>query len=917
VDYNEGKLFLEQKVEDFNRNEKIYLDKTFQETENRTRFINPLFQSLGWNFNQTNIARQYWDVHQEFSQKDSSSTKKPDYAFRIDKKVKFFVEAKAPWVPLTDKAPVFQAKRYAFSTNGKAPIVILTDFQEFRVFNSLKRPLFDNPLDGLLKDFDLTYNQYLDNWDLLWNTFSKEAISNGSLDLLRNQASKNTKTLDVEFLNDLTLWREILAKNIAIRNESLTVDEINEAVQRILDRLVFIRNLEDKEIEPENLIINILKSKDDVEFTAYKSMIPLFNRMDSDYNGLLFKKHFSEELNIDNKIIREIINNMSYPISPFQFDVIEPEILGRIYEKFLGSKIRLTDSHRAKVEEKPEVRHAGGVYYTPVYIVNYIVEKTVGEKIKNKKPEEISKVKILDPACGSGSFLIGAFQCLIQYHKKWYSENLQAKKYKDDYYVDENNEIHLTLKKKGDILVNNLFGVDIDREATEVAMMSLYLKMLEEGFDRGEGILFKKDSILPDLTNNIKCGNSLVSSDYYAIEGNSLFDKEQSKKINPFVWEDEFTTVIKSGGFDIIIGNPPYIRVQELDYSFIDYCKSKFKIAWKRIDISILFIELANKLLKNDGLNCYITSNQFLSTEYGRKARAFLLSEANIQRIVDFGDLPIFQKALTYVSIFILGKGKSNNFPYHKIIHLDEDIEDSKSYQIDFLNLNDEPWILENPKKVEILNKLKNRFKSLDNYGKCWAGLFTGKDEVLMFDETDLAAVPFEKEILLPVIRAQDCQKYGYSNASKYVIYPYSEENDKTGIITEKELSTKFPKAYDYLKQHKGSLLKRKDSRKEFSENKAWYSLTRFGKYSIFHKPKIVSPGEVKDNKFALDTTGAGFSCARVFAITAENPNVDLKALLGILNSKLIEFYLHSVAPLKQGGYYSYSSSFIDSGVTP
>lgn len=206
---------------------------------------------------------------------------------------------------------------------------------------------------------------------------------------------------------------------------------------------------------------------------------------------------------------------------------------------------------------------------------------------------------------------------------------------------------------------------------------------------------------------------------------------------------------------------------------------------------------------------------------------------------------------------------------------------------------------------------MKN-YKSLSNYAKCWAGLFTGKDDILMFDKGELAELPVEREILLPVVRAQDCFRYGFSNPSKYVIYPYKEENNKTVLIDEKELSKNFPRAYEYLKQNKNELITRMDSRKEFSENKAWYALTRFGKYSIFHKTKIVSPGEVKGNKFGLDETGAGFSCARVFAITSEDEKVDLKVLLGILNSKLVEFYLHSVAPLKQGGYYSYSSTFID-----
>ena len=156
----EGKELLEKKVEDFSRNEKQYLSKGFGETENRDRFIDPFFKTLGWDFDQTHISRHLWDVHREYTQKQGAKNKRPDYAFRYKNKTKFFVEAKAPWVPLSDKEPVFQAKRYAFSTNGKAPIVILTDFEEFKVFNAVERPIFENPLQGLLKDFDLKYSQY-------------------------------------------------------------------------------------------------------------------------------------------------------------------------------------------------------------------------------------------------------------------------------------------------------------------------------------------------------------------------------------------------------------------------------------------------------------------------------------------------------------------------------------------------------------------------------------------------------------------------------------------------------------------------------------------------------------------------------------------------------------------------------------
>ena len=557
-----GKKLIEQKVEDFEKNTAVLKKKGHGETNIRSNYIDVFFEALGWNM------KSHYDVHREFAQKDNSATKKVDYAFKVNNKVKFFVEAKEASVDLVnDKDAIYQAKRYAYSTNGKAPIVILTDFEEFRVFNVVKAPVYDNTDRELLKKYSFEYTGYLENWDLLWDTFSKEAVSSGSLDALRGKIDKNTKTMDADFLEQITGWRETLARNVAIRNKDLKVDEINEAVQRILDRLLFIRNLEDREIEPENTLLDKTKKSGDV----YKSIIPIFRNLDNVYNGLLFKKHFSEELSVDDKVTKDIIKNMCYPVSPFQFDVIEPEILGRIYEKFLGSKIRLTENHQAKIEEKMEVRKAGGVYYTPEYIVNYSVENTVGKKIDGLNPDEIKNIKICDPACGSGSFLLGAYSYLLDYHEKWYAKASaeDKKKYKADFYKTKDGVIKVTLEKRGDILGNNIFGVDIDKEATEVAIMSLYLKMLDEGFDKGErDLFFIKGHVLPDMTENVKCGNSLIGTDYF--DGKLEIDFEEMKKIKPFDWNKEFPFMTSppaplpngegssKGGFDCVIGNPPY-----------------------------------------------------------------------------------------------------------------------------------------------------------------------------------------------------------------------------------------------------------------------------------------------------------------------------------------------------------------------
>jgi len=810
---SEAKLVIEQKVEDFYKNEKELLSKAFQETEARNRFIDPFFEALGWDFHQTNLKKNLWDVHREFSQRDNSSTKKPDYAFRVKEgniyKEKFFVEAKAPWVKLTDCDPVYQAKRYAFSSHGKTPIVILMDFQEFRVFNGMERPVFENPLQGLVKGFDLKYTDYLDKWDLIYDTFSKEAVYNGSIDKLIGKVSRSAKTLDDEFLHDITEWREILARNIAIRNKELSVNELNEAVQRIIDRFIFIRNLEDREIEPENTLLKTIEQGS--MLPCYRNLTPLFSKLNNNYNGLLFKPHFSEKLIVDDKVIKDIIKNMCYPLSPFQFDIIEPEILGRIYERFLGSKIRLTENHQAKVEEKPEVRHAGGVYYTPQYIVDYIVENTVGN-ILNKglqplavpmTPEEIEKIKILDPACGSGSFLIGAYQYLIDYHKNWYSHASQSvqKKYKEDFYITADGEVKLTLSKKSDILKNNIFGVDIDREATEVAIMSLYLKLLDEGYDKGQAELFMKGHILPDMTGNVKCGNSLI--DREALFSNDMFGDED---IEPFDWKDEksgFGKIFKeNGGFDAVIGNPPYIRIQEMTAwapKTVEIYKKIYKSgSQKNYDIYVLFIEKALSLLNKKGLSGYILPNKFMQQDYGESIREILSNNQNIQTIVNFKDFQVFKGATTYTCLLFLSNNSKDIFKYSECLN---DTLECKFSEIESSYLAKDPWNLHGSDDLEFINKLSGLPILGDLCDNIFVGIQTSADKIFIMDIIEENKTTYklfskalnqeiycEKIFTRHIVSGVDVKKYTIPQKRQVVIFPYVSENGKPALITKKSL---------------------------------------------------------------------------------------------------------------------------------
>ena len=407
-------------------------------------------------------------------------------------------------------------------------------------------------------------------------------------------------------------------------------------------------------------------------------------------------------------------------------------------------------------------------------------------------------------------------------------------------------------------------------------------------------------------------GNITFSSSVNETEASGLFE-------NAFEWAIEFPEIISEegvfGGFDCIIGNPPYIKVQDIDYKETDYFKTSFETAYERIDLSTLFIELAYRLVKKGGKVTYITSNQFLSTGYGKLMRGFLANNNSVRRIVDFGDLPVFDKALTYVSIFFLEKGmkKTKHIEYYAVKKLPFIAPKENQFVLISRDaVGDSPWELETDEAKKCLEKIRKatdiRLKAV---AKCWAGAFTGKDDLLMYDLAD-QEMPIDKDMSITVIRADGCQRYGYATPSKRIYYPYIERDGQTVLKKLDEMEKEYPKTYQFIMDNQKILKARKDSRKPLGDKIGWYGLVRFGRLSRFKKDKIVSPGEVRHNKFCIDRTGSAFSCARVFSITIESDEVELEYLLGLLNSKLCEFYLHKTTAKKANGYYNYSAQAID-----
>ncbi|MFA5293035.1 MAG: TaqI-like C-terminal specificity domain-containing protein [Phycisphaerae bacterium] len=687
-------------TDDFNRNIESFKEAGYNETQLRREFIDPFFEALGWDIaNKAGIAPAYRDVIHEDAIKIGGTTKAPDYCFRIGATRKFFLEAKKPAINIKgDISPAYQLRRYAWS--AKLPLSILTDFEELAVYDCQIRPNV-NDKATTARMFYCNYKDYAEKWEQIAGVFSKEAVLKGAFDKYASEKTtkRGTTTVDKEILAEIEGWRETLAKNIALRNSKLSVYDLNFAVQKTIDRILFLRICEDRGIERAENLLGLVNGG-----RIYPRLFELFEKADERYNSGIF--HFRREkerpegpdelsanLKIDDDVLKQILKDLYYPHSPYEFSVMPAEILGNVYEQFLGKVIRLTASHQAKVEEKPEVKKAGGVYYTPSYIVDYIVKNTVGKLCEGKTPKQIEKIKILDPACGSGSFLIGAYQYLLDWHRDWYvgedtmrlprcarnDASSSRRRLNKSVYQGKGGQWFLTIEEKKRILLNNIFGVDIDSQATEVTKLSLLLKVLEN--ETQESLRLFHERALPDLGDNIKCGNSLIGPDFYQNQQMTFgFDEEQQRKINAFDWQKEFAPIFKQGGFDAVIGNPPYIQLSMSAYYDEDvnqYLSHNYSSSMGRLNTYGFFIEKALRILVGkDGLLSFIVPNTILTQEYYQSLRQQIL-QYQLNNITTY-NFPVFQRAVVETTVFVIKKHSQNK----NVVNIVECDNKSMSYQM-------------------------------------------------------------------------------------------------------------------------------------------------------------------------------------------------------------------------------------------
>ncbi len=682
---------------------------------------------------------------------------------------------------------------------------ILTDFEEFSIYDCRVRPVKTDKA-ATARIHYWTFTEYAEKWDEIAAIFSKDAVLKGSFDkyAAATKTKRGTAEVDAAFLDEIERWRELLAKNIALRNPELSQRALNYAVQQTIDRVIFLRICEDRGIEPYGRLQALQNGAN-----IYKRLIEHFHKADARYNSGLFHFHKEQDraeepdrltlgLDIDDKLLKDIFQNLYYPDSPYEFSVLSADILGSVYEQFLGKVIRLTEDHHAKIEEKPEVKKAGGVYYTPTYIVKYIVTRTVGKLLEGKTPKQAEKLRILDPACGSGSFLIGAYQCLLDWHRDWYEKDgaeKHAKGKSPKLCQGARGEWKLTTGERRRVLLNNIYGVDIDAQAVEVTKLSLLLKVLEQQSVASltENLSLLNERALPDLGRNIKCGNSLVGPEFYQSQLIPFSDEERSR-INTFDWRDEFHEIMQGGGFDVVIGNPPYIRIQimkEWAPQEVEYYKTQYLAASKgNYDIYVVFVEKGLSLLNKTGRLGFILPHKFFNAQYGEPLRLLISQGKHLAEVVHFGHEQVFDGATTYTCLMFLDKTQSKHVEFVKVDDLGEwrrsGAADRSVLPVSAVTSGD--WAFVAGKGAGLLDRLSKITPKLEDVtDRIFQGIKTSADKIYIVEERDhkknrvLVYLPekgaefwLEPDLLHPLVKGGDSKAYSLTQTERLILFPYA-----------------------------------------------------------------------------------------------------------------------------------------------
>lgn len=844
-------------------------------------------------------------------QKNETNSKKADGAILVDGKVVGVIELKDH--KTTDLSKIEQQAFGYKNQNQNAVYVVISNFEKLRFY-------IDNAVECVEFDlFHLTENEF----STLWICLAWPNIAANLPKRIKAESVSSEDAITNALYRDYTAFKQILYQDI-IKNNSGDAVELYKKTQKLLDRLLFIFFAEDGGLLPPNTMVKIIADWEKLaELDEYQ---PLYNRIKKyfgyldtgyrgkdyeifAYNGGLFKP---DEV-LDNLVISDdVLAAHTRRLSEYDYkSEVDVNILGHIFENSLNEIENV--ENQSVTESAPTTttkRKRDGVFYTPQYITKYIVENTVGRLCTDKKAELqineqeyfadkqrksttkkalvekldayrqwLSQITICDPACGSGAFLNAALNFLIAEHRL--VDEMEAKVLERPMVIPQ---------IENSILENNLFGVDINEESVEIAKLSLWLRTA------------KPHRKLNSLNKNIKCGNSLISDPEVAAD-------------KAFDWQAEFPQVFERGGFDVVIGNPPYVRVQNLKTTEVDFYFDNYQCPSGKLDISILFFEQGYNLLNSNGLLSYISTSQWMQTDYGKNIRNYL-SDGKLKQILDFGSLPVFEDADTYPAIFSISKKHSQTIEYARVKEKEDlSIERLKAMAFVKLNCDDfssEPWQFSELNLIKTLENKGIEYQLLKEIAPSFIGDLTGKDEAFVLTLEKAIKLGLEKEILYPyAYRGEEVASYQIVTPKSVVIYPYKENGE---LFSVEYFLNNYPNAFNYLISFKEDLMKRQDSRKFYAFENNWFRHLRPGQFSYIKPAKILLKGIGTRLQAGFLSNHSVFNGANVPAIVLpdDRPNID-KILLCLLNSKVATYYLTSICPKKLGGYYRFNSSNISS----
>lgn len=912
----------------FHQQKDVLSNPSYNEAQLRIDFINPLLKTLGWDTdNEVQSSQFLREVIQEepidVSEDDIITKKNPDYTLRIKGSRKLFIEAKKVSIDIERSVgSCFQTRRYGWSAN--LGISVLTNFDKLIVYDCRYKPeAQDQPSTARYKTF--SYNEFVQRFDELYDLLSFEAVMDGTLDQLFSQTQADLTTFDSYFLQQIERWRLKLAENILSHHPELQEDHINFVVQRLLNRIVFLRICEDREIEVHDRLKGV---------ADYEELKDIFLASDDKYNSGLFdfiEDTFSLNIGMDNDVLLPIFQELYYPESPYDFAVVDPAILSQIYERYLGSHIAVGDTGEISIVEEPEVAASSGVVPTPTEIVKLIIIESLDPLILGKTPAEIARLKIADICCGSGTFLIALFDYLIE---KITLALISSGVDNPDLLVNDGvGSTHLTLFAKRNILTNCIYGVDINPYAIEVTKFSLFLKLLE---NENAATISKFQSenlgkVLPSLDGTIKTGNSLVDNSYFTFDDTAITNDDLLYKVKPFNWPQEFPFLSIGDGFDAIIGNPPYVRIQNMakylseEIRYYQHPSSGYTVASKdTFDKYYLFIQRALQLIKADGIVGYIVPHKFFITRGGLALRHLIATRSGIAKIIHFGVLQLFPGRSTYTAILVLRNTSDEHLKFKRVNSNNYSSEIDVAYS-DYpkQQFMSEPWVFLSKSAESVFNVMDNAGTvSLNAIAEIAVGLQTSADDIYIFQpvaETDLTfsfikdgvTIEIERAICKPCLYKHSFSAFDTVSGNAQLIFPYNVTNQAIPY-DEDFFETNFPLAWEYLNHYRDRLSVRSINGGEASK---WYQFGRSQSLTRFHNAqKLIwpvlstQPSYIFDSKNLQFTGGGNGPYYSLFTLAGYSPLY----ILGLLMHPLMEARIKARASEFRGAYYSHGKQFIE-----